>query len=89
VPAKDILESKTYQKGGRKITVQRITPIALPAPAKQEPAITPSTPAIRDMIGEFVEENPDAGFLFVGVSVYRSKDSSPQLPEKLALVGMW
>ena len=30
VPAKDILKSKTYQQGGRKITVQRITPIALP-----------------------------------------------------------
>ena len=74
VPTKDILESKTYQQGGRKITVQRINPIALPTPAKQGPPITPSTPAIAEKIEEFVEENPDAGFLFVGASVYRPKD---------------
>jgi hypothetical protein len=36
------------------------------------------------MIEEFVEENPDAGFLFVGASVYRSKDSSPR-----TFVNLW
>ena len=84
VAAKDILESKTHQQGGRKITVQRIRPIALPEPLKREPTITPASPGIAERIEEFIEENPDAGFLFVGASVYRSKDSPPR-----TFVNLW
>jgi hypothetical protein len=84
VKAKDIIESKTYQQGGRKITVQQIKPIALPAPARRATSITPENPAIAESIEEFVEENPDAGFLFVGASVYRPKDGSPR-----TFVNLW
>jgi len=74
VQTKDILESKTHQQGGRKITVQRINPIPPPISKKRQLAITPSTPEIAERIEDFVEENPDAGFLFVGASVYRPKE---------------
>ena len=84
VPTKDILESKTYQQGGRKITVQRIAPSALAAPGKRQPAITPSTPAIAEKIKEFTAEQPDAGFLIVGASVYRPKDGPAR-----AFVNLW
>ncbi len=84
VPAADILESKTHQQGGRKITIQRIAPIALPAPAKEKPALTPATPAIAERIEEFIEENPDAGFLFVGACVYRVKDGTQR-----TFVNLW
>ena len=84
VAAKDILESKTHQQGGRKITVQRITPIVLPDPVKQEAAITPDSPGIAERIEEFIEENPDAGFLFVGARVYRSEDGAQR-----TFVNLW
>ncbi len=84
VPAKDILNSKTHQQGGRKIMVQRITPIVLPDPAKREPTITPDTPAIAERIKEFIEENPDAGFLFIGTRVYRALEGSQR-----TFVNLW
>ncbi len=76
VPAEDILESKTFPQGGRMMTVQRIAPIDLPFPTREEAAINPSTPAVQKQIRAFTEEHPHAGFLFIGATVYQTKDGA-------------
>ena len=96
VPAKDILESKTFLQGGRKITVQRIAPIASPERSKRQLAITPSTPASAEPF-EPTAEHPDAGVLVLGASVYRPKDGAarthvnlwPQDGARTEAVGFW
>lgn len=47
VPQRDILASKTCAQGGRKITIQQVKPISLPAPAIAAPPIDPQNPAVQ------------------------------------------
>lgn len=76
ISAEHIIDSKTIQQGGRKITVQQIVPIALPEPVKVAPSVSPTNPALAERIEAFADENPDAGFLFIGASVYQLSDDS-------------
>ncbi len=78
VPAADILESETHYQGGRKITVQRITPILLPTPPSPKAEIIPAAQVAEESIEAAAEETPDAGFLQIGASVYRLTDGAPR-----------
>ena len=78
VLAGDILESKTHYQGGRKITVQRITPIDLPTPALPEAEIISAAPVAEESIETAADETLDAGFLHIGASVYVPEDGPPR-----------
>ena len=78
VPAGDILESETHYQGGRKITVQRINPIALPTPVLPEAEIIAAAPVAEESIETAADETPDAGFLHIGASVYVPEDGPPR-----------
>lgn len=77
VPAKDILETKTHQQGGRTVTVRKITPIDLP-PSPVTPPVDLSDPAIQERIAEFREEHPGHTFLAVGATAYHFADAPPR-----------
>ena len=82
IPAKDILATATHQQGGRSITIRRIKPIALPLPPEPAPVVAESTP--QDDLAEIGVPRPKRDFLFLGATVYRSKDSPPR-----TLVRFW
>ena len=90
VPAQDILSTTTQEQGGRTITIQRIKPIPLPPPpAPVETAPVETAPVEVDAeftkrLAEYREEHPRSGLLFLGATVFRSKDSPPR-----TLVRFW
>lgn len=78
IPQRDILATTTHEQGGRTITIRQIKPIALPPP----PAPTEPSAAVdaefSQRLAEYREENPTSGLLFLGATVFRSKDSPPR-----------
>jgi hypothetical protein len=84
VSAKDVLETKTVEQGGRQITVRKISPIALPP--QQEPAapVNLSAPAVQQRVAGFRAANRNYKMLLVGATVYRLADSPPR-----SLVSVW
>ena len=79
VPAKDILETTTHQQGGRTITVRKIDPIALPPPpAPVETTAIELDPEFRQRLADYREAHPRSTLLFLGATVFRSKDSPPR-----------
>jgi hypothetical protein len=79
IPARDILSTATHEQGGRTITLRQIKPIALPPPP------TPAQPAALELDEEFSqrladyhEEHSKSGLLFLGATVFRSKQSPPR-----------
>jgi hypothetical protein len=79
IPAQDILEATTHEQGGRTITVQQIKPIALPPPpAPVETAAVEVDAEFTKRLAEYREEHPRSGLLFLGATVFRSKDSPPR-----------
>ena len=76
VPTKDILTATTHQQGGRSITIRRIKPIALPPPPDPAPVLAEST--LTEDPDEIGVPRPEWDFLFLGATVYRSKDSPPR-----------
>ena len=79
VPARDVLESKSIQQGGRIITVRKINPIALPPPP---PPVEPLSPearsAFREKVAAYRETHPRTKMAFLSATVFRSKDSPPR-----------
>ena len=74
VPARNILGTTTQEQGGRTITIQKIKPIALPAPpAPAPPAANADNAALADSPAD--NETGDTGMLMLGATVYRFKDS--------------
>jgi hypothetical protein len=84
VPAKDILETKVHEQGGRQIIVRKISPIALPPPPLVAPPLDINDPTVQERIAEARDENPADEFLCAGASIFRPKDSTP-----LSLVHLW
>ncbi len=76
VPARNILSSIVYEQGGRKITVQEITPIALKAPTA--PLLDQVDPAIQQRLAELRKDTPQNEMMQIGATVFRSKDSPPR-----------
>jgi hypothetical protein len=63
VPAKDILETKVHEQGGRQIIVRKISPIALPPPPLVAPPLDINDPTVQERIAEARDENPADEFL--------------------------
>jgi hypothetical protein len=79
VPAKDVLESKSIQQGGRTITVREIKPIALPPPPPPPEPLTPEAEAVfRARVAAYRESHPRTKMAFISATVFRSKDSPPR-----------
>jgi hypothetical protein len=85
VPAKDVLESKSIQQGGRTITVRKIKPIALPPPPPSPEPLSPEAQAaFRERVAAYRETHPRTKMAFLSATVFRSGDSPPR-----SLVRCW
>jgi hypothetical protein len=79
IAARDILTTATHQQGGRTITIRQIKPIDLPPPpAPVALAPTEVEAEFAQRIAEYRATHPRTRLLFVGATVYRSKDSPPR-----------
>lgn len=80
VAARDILNTTTHEQGGRTITIRQIKPINLPPPPPVPVAAAPAEvdTEYSQRIAEYREANPESFILFLGATVYRSKDSPPR-----------
>lgn len=78
VAARDILSTATHEQGGRTITIREIKPIDLPPPPPQaEPATVEQDAEFSQRLAEYREAYPKNELLFLGATVFRSKDSPP------------
>ena len=79
IAPQDILDTATHEQGGRTITIRQIKPIALPPPPLPV-EISPSEvdAEFSQRLTEYREEHPKSGLLFLGATVFRSKDSPPR-----------
>lgn len=68
VAPQDILDSKTIEQGGRKITIQQIKPIALSPPA-QAP-LDVADPAVQQRLTLATDPSAVSDIVFVGASVF-------------------
>jgi len=85
VRAKDVLATTTHRQGGRTITIHKIKPIALPPPPEPTPPpAQPDTNNVPEDRAELDVPQPTWDYLFLGVTVFRSKDSPPR-----SLVNYW
>ncbi len=75
VPKADILETTVHEQDGRKIIVQEIKPIALPAATVEAPA---ADSALQDRIAQAGENSARTELLRLGVTIYHAKDSPPR-----------
>ncbi|MGL4400318.1 MAG: hypothetical protein ACRCXD_10650 [Luteolibacter sp.] len=79
VPAKDVLESKSIQQGGRTITVRKINPIALsPPPPPPELLSAEAQAAYRERVAAYREAHPRTKMAFLSATIFRSQDSPPR-----------
>ena len=83
---KDVLQTTTHEQGGRTITIRKIKPIALPPPPAP---VVPQASAeldgeFRAKLAEYRAAHPRSELLFLGATVFRSKDSPPR-----TLVRFW
>lgn len=79
IAKRDVLATSTHEQGGRTITIRQIKPIALPPP----PAPVEVAPAAMDAefsqrLAEYREAHPKNELLFLGATVFRSKDGPPR-----------
>ncbi len=77
VPPEDILETTVHEQDGRKIIVQEIQPIALPAATVEPPTVDQASPSFQDHIAQMGENSPRTELLRLGVTIYHAKDSPP------------
>jgi hypothetical protein len=79
ISEKDILSTTTHEQGGRTITIRQIKPIALPPPpAPVEVAPAEPDAEFTQRLAEYHESYPKNELLFLGATVFRSKDSPPR-----------
>ncbi len=85
IPDRDVLETKTHRQGGRTVTVRRIKPLPIPPPAI--PAFVPDPGKVAEFqrrIAGYRETYRGTELLFLGATVFRSKDAPPR-----SLVRCW
>ena len=79
VAARDVLSTASHAQGGRTITIREIKPIALPPPPPPaEPASVEQDAEFSVRLAEYREAHPKNDLLFLGATVFRSKDSPPR-----------
>ena len=76
VASKDILDTQIHEQGGRKITVQKINPSALPPPPMAEPPLDKTDPAVQARLAAFRAKYPRNEFIRIGATVYHAQDST-------------
>ncbi len=74
----DILSTSIHQQGGRTITIREIKPIDLPEPPQQASASAAMDPAVREHIADYHATHPKDDILYLGATIYRSKNSPPR-----------
>jgi hypothetical protein len=75
----DILQTTPHEQGGRKITIREIKPIALPPPPPPaEITVNEPDAEFSQRLAEYRETHPKNELLFLGATVFRSKDSPPR-----------
>lgn len=72
-----VLSRETHFEGGRKITLQKITPIELPPPPE---AVIPRevTPAMRELVAQHRAQHARKTILPLSAIIYRSTTSAPR-----------
>jgi hypothetical protein len=79
VAARDVLSTTTHEQGGRTITIREIKPIDLPPPPPPaEPTTVEQDAEFSVRLAEYRETHPKNELLFLGATVFRSKDSPPR-----------
>jgi hypothetical protein len=79
IPAQDVLNTTSHQQGGRTVTIREIKPIALPPPpAPVEPSTSEVDPEFSQRLADYRLAHPRSGLLFLGATVFHSKDSPPR-----------
>jgi hypothetical protein len=79
VAARDVLSTATHEQGGRTITIREIKPIALPPPPPPaEITLAEPDAEFSQRLAEYRESHPKNELLFLGATVFRSKDSPPR-----------
>lgn len=79
VASRDVLSTTTHEQGGRRITIRKIKPITLPPPPPPaEITITAPETEFRQHLAEYRKTYPKNELLFLGATVFRSKDSPPR-----------
>ena len=78
VPEADVLSQKSYDQGGRTITVRQIKPIPLPPPpTPAEPAApVEMTEEFRERIAEYRRQHPRQKTIALGATIYRLEDGT-------------
>jgi hypothetical protein len=75
----DVLQTATHEQGGRTITIREIKPIALPPPPPPaEITLAEPDAEFSQRLAEYREAHPKNELLFLGATVFRSKDSPPR-----------
>ena len=85
VGAKDIVETKVHSRGGRELTVRKISPTSLAPPRK--PVSLPidvASPVMQERIHETLEANPNEELIIIGASVFRAKNGTAR-----TFVALW
>jgi hypothetical protein len=72
-----VLSRETHFEGGRKITLQKITPIELPPPPE---AVVPRevTPAMRELMAQYRAQHARKTIVPLSAIIYRSARSAPR-----------
>lgn len=79
VAKSDVLGTTIHEQGGRTITIQQIKPIDLPPPPPPaEPATAEQDSEFSQRVADYREAHPKNELLFLGATVFRSKDSPPR-----------
>lgn len=79
VAARDVLSTATHKQGGRTITIREIKPIDLPPPPPPaEPTTVEQDAEFSLRLAEYRETHPKNELMFLGATVFRSKDSPPR-----------
>jgi hypothetical protein len=79
VAARDVLSTTTHEQGGRTITIREIKHIALPPPPPPaETTLAEPDAEFSQRLAEYREAHPKNELLFLGATVFRSKDSPPR-----------
>ena len=79
ISEKEVLQTTTHEQGGRTITIRKIKPIALPPPpAPVEQSVAEVDGEFKARLAEYRAAHPKSELLFLGATVFRSKDSPPR-----------
>ena len=75
VAARDVISTASHEQGGRTITIREIKPIALPPPPPPaEIALSEPDAEFSQRLAEYHGTHPGNELLFLGATVFRSKD---------------